>query len=230
MIPQTQPATPTFVPAQRINRSLTASVETRTLRWLAQRAPVWVTSDGLTLLGLFAQIAAGISFAIARIHRSALLAVILCVLLNWLGDSLDGTLARIRCQQRPRYGFYVDHIVDLFGAIALMSGLACSGFVHPQVAIAMLVAFLLLAGESFLATYTLQRFELSPGLFGPTEIRILMIAGVLKLLHNPIITLLGHHLLLFDFGGAIATTIMLAMAVRLTLLHTTELYHQEPLL
>jgi phosphatidylglycerophosphate synthase len=233
MIPQTHPATPafapTFIPAQRINRSLTASAETRTLRWLAQRAPAWVTSDGLTLLGLLAQIAAGLNFALARTHRLALLAVILCVFLNWLGDSLDGTLARVRCQQRPRYGFYVDHIVDLFGALALMSGLACSGFVHPQVAIAMLVAFLLLAGESFLASYTLQRFELSQGLFGPTEIRILLIIGVLKLLNNPVVTLLGHHMLLFDLGGAIATVIMLSMAVRLTLLHAAELYQQEPL-
>ena len=102
-----------------------------------------------------------------------LILVIVCVVLNWFGDSLDGTLARVRQQQRPRYGFYVDHMVDIFGSVALMCGLGYSGFLHWQTAIAMLIAFLLLSSESYLATYTLSRFELSQGLFGPTEIRIL---------------------------------------------------------
>ena len=233
MTAQTQPVrstfVPTFVQAQRVNQSLTAAAETRILRWLAQRAPSWVTSDGLTLLGLLAQVAAGGFFAVARTHRLALLAVIVCIFLNWLGDSLDGTLARVRCQQRPRYGFYVDHIVDLFGALALMTGMACSGLIHPGVAIALLVAFLLLAGESFLASYTLQRFELSQGYFGPTEIRMLMILGILKVMQNPMVTLVGQRLLLFDVVGVAASLVMVGMVVRLALRHTAELYSQEPI-
>src|SRR5262249_51215232 len=145
--------------------------------------------------------------------RRSLLIVILCLGLNWLGDSLDGTLARVRRCQRPRYGFYVDHIVDIFGSIPLMCGLACSGLLHWQIAIAMLVAFLLLASESYLATYTLSRFELSQGIFGPTEIRILLIAGNLALLRSPYSTLFGHRLQLFDIGGAIAATGMFTMAI-----------------
>ena len=95
----------------------------------------------------------------------ALLLVIVCVVLNWLGDSLDGTLARVRQQQRPRYGFYVDHMVDILGSVALMGGLGCSGFLHWQAAIAMLIGFLLLSSESYLATYTLSRFQMSQGMF-----------------------------------------------------------------
>src|SRR5207253_10131753 len=114
------------------------------------------------------------------------------------GDSLDGTLARVRHQQRPRYGFYVDHIVDVFGAVALMTGLGCSGLVHWAVAAAMLVGFLVLSAESYLATYTLGRFEMSQGLFGPTEIRILLILGTWKLLQSPYAAMFGHRLLLFD--------------------------------
>lgn len=218
-----------FHTAHRVNRSLTAEVERHALLWMAERAPCWVSSDKLTLLGLSAQIGAGVCYALARFDRHWLLAVVLCLALNWLGDSLDGTLARVRRQQRPRYGFYVDHIVDLFGAAALMTGLGASGFLHWQAAMAMLVAFLLLSGESYLATYTLGCFELSQGFFGPTEIRILLIAGNLALLRSPYSTLLGHRFLLFDVGGAIAAVSMFATAIVVAVRHTAELYRQEPL-
>ncbi|HUV96741.1 MAG TPA: CDP-alcohol phosphatidyltransferase family protein [Acidobacteriaceae bacterium] len=216
-----------FRSAQRVNRSLTAAVEKRALQHLAERAPSWVTSDQLTVLGLSAQIAAGVFFALSRYNRYALLLVIVCIVLNWLGDSLDGTLARVRQRQRPRYGFYVDHVVDIFGAVALMYGLGCSGWLHWQTAIAMLVAFLLLSSESYLATYTLSCFELSQGIFGPTEIRIILIIGIVALLHSPYSTLFGHRMLLFDLGGAVAAAVMFAMALAVTVRHITELYQQE---
>jgi archaetidylinositol phosphate synthase len=219
----------TFQSARRINQSLTAQMEKRALLWMAERAPAWVTSDQLTVLGLSAQIGAGIGYALSGANRSALLLVILCLVLNWLGDSLDGTLARVRRQQRPRYGFYVDHMVDVFGSIALMCGLGCSGLLHWQTAIAMLVAFLVLANESYLATYTLSRFELSQGIFGPTEIRILLILGSLELLRSPYATLFGYKVLLFDLGGAIAAVSMFATAIWVTARHTAQLYRQEPL-
>jgi phosphatidylglycerophosphate synthase len=218
-----------FTSARRVNQALTASVEKRVLQWMAGHAPHWVTSDQLTVLGLCAQIGAGLSYAWSRYHRYALWLVVVCVVLNWLGDSLDGTLARIRCQQRPRYGFYVDHMVDIFGSVALMCGLGCSGFVHWQTAIALLISFLLLSSESYLATYTLSCFQLSQSIFGPTEIRILLILGTLVLLHSPYATLFGHRMLLFDLGGAIAAIIMFAMAIGVTLRHTAQLYRQEPL-
>ena len=217
-----------FRAARRVNQALTARLEKRALVWMAERAPQWVTSDGLTLLGLGAQVGAGLCYWLARYDRDGLVGVILCIVLNWLGDSLDGTLARVRGQQRPRYGFYVDHMVDVFGSVALMCGLAASGLLHWQTAIAMLVAFLILSSESYLATYTLERFHLSQGIFGPTEIRILLIAGTVALLRSPHVTLFGHRLLLFDVGGAIAAAVMLAMAIVVTLRHTAELYRQEP--
>jgi len=218
-----------FHTARRVNRALTASAEKRALQWMAARAPRWLTSDQLTLLGLGAQVGAGICYALSRYDRRALLLVILCLALNWLGDSMDGTLARVRRHERPRYGFYVDHMVDIFGSVALMCGLGCSGFLHWQTAIAMLVAFLMLSGESYLATYTLSCFQLSQGIFGPTEIRILLIAGNLALLRSPYSTLFGHRVLLFDLGGTIAAAGMFAMAIAVTVRHTAQLYRQEPL-
>lgn len=219
----------TSATARRINRALTARMEKRSLEWMAERAPDWLTSDQLTILGLSAQIGAGVFYALARYNRLALLLVILCLALNWFGDSMDGTLARVRRQQRPRYGFYVDHMVDVFGSVALMCGLGYSGLLHWQTAIAMLVAFLLLSSESYLATYSLSCFELSQGIFGPTEIRILLVIGNLALLRSPYSTLFGHKMLLFDLGGTIAAAGMFAMAILVTVRHTAQLYRQEPL-
>jgi archaetidylinositol phosphate synthase len=218
-----------FASARRVNEALTARIEKRALQWLAERTPGWVTSDQLTALGLGAQIGAGVCYALARYERVALLGVIACIAMNWLGDSMDGTLARVRSQQRPRYGFYVDHMVDIFGSVALMCGLGCSGLLHWQTAIAMLVAFLLLSSESYLATYSLGCFEMSQGIFGPTEIRILLVIGNLALLRSPYSVLFGHRLLLFDLGGTIAAACMLGMAITVAVRHTAELYRQEPL-
>lgn len=218
-----------FRNAQRVNQALTARMEKHALTWMAERAPQWVTSDQLTLLGLGAQIAAGICYALSRWDRRALLLAIVCLALNWLGDSLDGTLARVRRQERPRYGFYVDHIVDILGSVALMCGLGASGLLHWPTAMAMLIAFLVLSGESYLATYTLSCFQLSQGVFGPTEIRILLALGNLAALRSPYSTVFGHRLLLFDLGGSIAAAAMAAMAIGVAVRHTAQLYRQEPL-
>ena len=129
--------------------------------------PIGSLQTSSLLLGLSAQIGAGIGYALSRYNRYALVLVILCLVLNWFGDSMDGTLARVRCQPRPRYGFYVDHMVDIFGSVALMCGLGFSGFLHWQTAVAMLIAFLLLSGESYLATYTLSRLSAVAGNLRP---------------------------------------------------------------
>jgi phosphatidylglycerophosphate synthase len=218
-----------FRPASRVNRALTASSEKRALLWMAHRAPQWLSSDQLTAFGFIAQIGAGLFYALSRWNRHALLLVILCMVLNWLGDSLDGTLARVRGHERPRYGFYIDHMADVLGSVALMCGLGLSGFVHWQTALALLIAFLILSSESYLATYTLSRFQLSQGFFGPTELRILLVIGNLTLLRNPYCTILGHRLLLFDVGGSIAVVCMFALAIRLAASHAAQLYREEPL-
>src|SRR6202451_3141794 len=157
----TQESAQPFRNATRIQESITSGLERRALLWLAARMPPWVTSDQLTLLGFVAMLLAGASYLLARWHPVGLLLATVCLALNWFGDSLDGTLARARNRQRPRYGFYVDHMVDSFGAVALMGGLALSGYMHPYIAIGLLVAFLVLSIQSYLATYTLGEFQLS---------------------------------------------------------------------
>ena len=153
--------------------------------------------------------------------------MIACLALNWLGDSLDGTLARVRQQLRPRYGFYVDHMVDTFGALALMGGLALSGTMHPGIAIGLLVAFLMLSIQSYLATHALGEFRLSFWRFGPTELRILLAVGNLALLWKPRVHFLGGQYRLFDVGGAIGLAGMALIVVFFTGQNTLRLYRQE---
>ncbi|PYX39203.1 MAG: hypothetical protein DMG81_09895 [Acidobacteria bacterium] len=169
--------------------------------------------------------AAGVFYALSRWNRHYLLAVIACLAVNWLGDSLDGTLARVRRQQRPRYGFYVDHMVDSFGAVAMMGGLALSGYMHPWIAMGLLLAFLVLSIQSYLATYTLGEFRLSFWSFGPTELRLLLAVGNLALLRWPVV-LRGHYRL-FDIGGTIGLAGMSLMIVFFTVKNGYRLYCEE---
>jgi archaetidylinositol phosphate synthase len=210
----------------RVQESWVAAAEKRALLWLAARTPQRVTSDHLTVLGLASQIGAGVFYALAAWNRNALLGVIVCLALNWLGDSLDGTLARFRRRLRPRYGFYVDHMVDSFGALALMGGLALSGYMHPWIAIGLLIAFLMLSIQSYLATHALGEFRISFWRFGPTELRILLAIGNIALLWRPMAHLFGREYRLFDVGGAIGLAGMSLMVV-FTLQNTARLYREE---
>ena len=214
-----------FKQAIRVHGSFLAAAEKRALIWMAERMPRWVNSDHLTLIGFIAQIATGVCYALAAWNPRWLLAAIACIAINWFGDSLDGTLARVRQQQRPRYGFYVDHIIDSIGSVAMMGGLALSGFMHPVIAIGLLIAFLLLSIQSYLATYTLGEFHLSFWHFGPTELRVLLIAGNLATLRWPWV--LHPHYRLFDVGGAIGLVLMLLMFVVVCVKNTLRLYREE---
>ena len=115
----------------REHRSLTAAPETRLLVWIARRLPLSINSDHLTLLALTAMALAGAAFAVSRWDLRTLWLVVVALALNWFGDSLDGTLARVRHMERPRCGFYVDHVLDIVGITLLMGGLASSGFMTP---------------------------------------------------------------------------------------------------
>jgi len=207
----------------RISTALTAAPERRLLIWIAHRLPAWLHSDLLTLLGLAGQVAAGVSYGYANGRPWCLILADLCIGVNWFGDSLDGTVARVRNRQRPKYGYYVDHVCDIFGSTAMMAGLAVSGLLHWPVALALQIAFLTLASESFLATYSLGRFELSRLGLGPTELRILLCLGNLVAIAHPEAVLGGHRLLLFDIGGVLGAAGMAALALVTAIRHTAEL-------
>ncbi|MEP6741629.1 MAG: CDP-alcohol phosphatidyltransferase family protein [bacterium] len=188
-----------FQDARREQTSVLAPLERAALRGLARRMPRWVNSDHLSLLGLVAMFMAGVCYAASGQNPLMLHLVNVFIFLNWFGDSLDGTLARYRDRQRPRYGFYVDHIIDTFGALFFIFGLALSGFMSERVAAALLIVFLMLAINSYLAAYALGVFKISQWKLGPTEMRLVLIIGNLYLLHN-------SHTHLFGTGFCCSTS------------------------
>ncbi len=222
---------PGFQQAERAQLSVLSKLEKKCLVWLAERMPQWVNSDHLTLLGFAAMFCAGLSYWYARSNRHGLLLVILFLALNWFGDSLDGTLARVRNRQRPRYGFYVDHIVDTFNALFLMGGLALSGYMSAAIAVGLLVAYDMLSIEVYLATYTIGTFHLSFWGFGPTELRVLLALGNLAayLRGSPMVELFGGEYRLFDVGGAVGIAGMGLMLIVAAARHTRMLYLAERL-
>jgi phosphatidylglycerophosphate synthase len=207
----------------RENFSLLARAETRVLRWIAERLPRAINADHLSLLGLAAMAAAGLSFAAFAFTQWAALGVALSLFANWFGDSLDGTIARVRQQQRPRYGFYVDHLIDVAGTAMLVTGIACSGLMSPTIALALLAAYLLVSAESYLATHTAGVFRMSFLGVGPTELRILLAAGALDAAASP-----SGAATLFRIGGTVATIGLVAAFVVAGVRNTRALSADEP--
>jgi archaetidylinositol phosphate synthase len=209
---------------------LLAEPEKRALIWLARHMPSWINSDHLTLLGMVAMLVAGACYWAARWNKYSLIVVVIALAINWFGDSLDGTLARFRNCQRPRYGYYVDHVIDLVGVTALLAGLALSGYMNQLIAVALLAAFALVEAEVFLATYVQNIFRLSCFMVGPTELRIVLAIGTLYLLHKPWVTIAGKGpYLLFDVGGIVAIAGLLTAFIYSAIRNSRSLYRAEPM-
>lgn len=219
--------TPEFKSAVRQQTSLLAPLERVCLSWLAQNMPPWVKPDHLTLLGFGAMLVAGVCYALAKWWAPALLIVNLCLAVNWFGDSLDGTLARVRNKQRPRYGFYVDHIIDAFGILAIICGLALSGYMTWTIALAVLVVYFMISIDVYLATYTIGTFKLSFYKFSPTELRILLAIGNIRAMSHPTTHVFGDRYLFFDVGAVVAMALMAVVLVVSVTRNTITLYRAE---
>ena len=213
----------------RQHNSMLAASEKRLLVWIASRLPRWINSDHLSTLGLVAMAGAGASFCAAQVDPVAGASlVVLCLLLNWFGDSLDGTLARVRDQQRPRYGYYVDHVIDLAGTALLFAGLAASGYMSPLIATLVVAAFFLVSAETYLATHSRGVFKMAFIGVGPTELRLLMAAGALALITTPTVRVPGAgSVLLWDLGGVIGALGMGVTFVVSSITNVRALYLEE---
>jgi phosphatidylglycerophosphate synthase len=216
-----------FQNAARLQTSVLNGIERRVLVWLAERMPLAINSDHLTVLAALASAGAGASYAFARVWPPAMLLVNVFLAINWFGDSLDGTLARVRNCQRPRYGFYVDHVIDCVGAAVMFVGLGLSGYMHLTVALAVLIVYLLLSAEVYLATYTRHTFRMTYFKLGPTELRILLAIGNIVAFLKPTISFGGHTVRWLDGAG-----VFMAVGLGVTLVYsivqnTVALYREE---
>jgi phosphatidylglycerophosphate synthase len=173
-------------------------------------------------------LAAGVCYGIARTQPSALVFVVVLLAVNWFGDSLDGTLARVRHEERPRYGFYVDHVLDAVGILFLIAGLVLGGYMNVAVGGGFLVAYYLLTIEIALATHALGTFRLSYWKMGPTELRIVLALGTLMLLRSDSVVIAGRSFLLFDVGGTVAIAGLLVTFLSAAISNTRKLYVAEP--
>lgn len=161
--------------SKRERAALTARIEKRALVWLARRLPAAVTSDHLTLLGTVAAIATGAAYALSALNPHWLWLASAALVVNWYGDSLDGTLARVRHTERPRYGYYIDHAVDAFTTTIIGAGIGLSPYVALPVALLMVILYLIMSINVYLESTVHGVFRMDYGIVGPTEVRILLI-------------------------------------------------------
>jgi archaetidylinositol phosphate synthase len=217
------------MPHTREHRSVLAAAEKQLLIAIARRLPPWISSDQLTLLGLVSMPAAAV--ALAHISNSPWNAVLFALALaaNWFGDSLDGTVARVRQQPRPNYGYYVDHVIDLAGTAALIAGMVASGLVHSTIAVTMLAAYVLVSAETYLATHTVGVFRISFAGIGPTELRLVLAAGAGYVSMHPWVDVFGRRVLLLDVGALVATAGLVTVFIVSAIRNARALYLAEPL-
>lgn len=205
---------------QRINDILLGPLERPALRWLAAHMPAWATPDTLTVVGIVGSFMIFFGFALSGLARNWLWVAILGFVVNWFGDSLDGTVARYRKIERPKYGYFVDHIVDAFSQVLVFTGLGLSPYVRFDVAVLALVGYMLMSVLIYVRTNVVGVFQISYAKLGPTEMRVLAIlvslafyafpaprfnlAGLSLSLYDLVIAAIAALLFLFFLGSAIS--------------------------
>jgi len=198
-----------------INTGLTAHAEEKAKEWICPRIPQWVNSDMLTVLGFLSSFIIAVGFILGFVNRWYLLLVIIGLILNWFGDSFDGSLARYRHKTRPNYGYYIDHITDGLTITVLGLGLGLSGFVRVEIALAFIIMYLMLMMHVELVTYVENEFKYSFGLFGPTEFRIIGILLAVVMFFIPVkyFDIWGYTLTQYDLFATFAVVVMFIILI-----------------
>ncbi len=206
-------------PHKRVNDILLGPLERPALQWLAAKAPAWATPDTMTLIGIIRSVMIFASYCLTNLEngRWFLWLASLGFIINWYGDSLDGTLARYRKIERPKYGFFVAHIVDAFSELLILLGLGLTPYIKFEVACLALIGYLLLSVLVYIRTYVDGVFQISYGKIGPTEVRVLLI------IINTLLFFFGNPVIELPFGAAgIFDLVVGAVAVILFLIFTGQ--------
>ena len=216
--------------AAREKTFLLARPEARALEWIARRLPRWVMPDHLTALGVLAALGIAAAYALSNRDPLWLWAASGLLVVHWLGDSLDGTLARVRRTERPRYGYYLDHLVDAIATAAIGIGLGLSPYMLLSVGTLVVVAYLVLSINVYLESQAFGRFSIGYGRLGPTEIRIVLIAlNTLLVLGAGLDFGVGDlDLTVFDVIGLGIAAGMIAMLAGRSARNLRELAKAEP--
>jgi archaetidylinositol phosphate synthase len=199
----------------RVQTSILSKIEKRVLEWMANRLSYLIKPDHLTCIGLIGAILAGVGYILSNFGKGFLWLSSFGLIINWFGDSLDGTLARVRKIQRPTYGFYLDHNVDAITALIISVGAGISPFVSFSVVMLLLSSYFLLSIFTYINTYLKGTFKISYSGLGPTELRlvIILINTVFFFLpsDNPKIDFLGVSLKLFDLFALCIVVVLITL-------------------
>jgi archaetidylinositol phosphate synthase len=216
--------------ATREKTFLLARPEARVLEWIARRLPRFVMPDHLTALGVLAAVGIAVAYALSNRDPVWLWAASGLLVVHWLGDSLDGTLARVRRTERPRYGYYLDHLVDAIATALIGIGLGLSPHMLLVTGLAIVIAYLVLSINTYLETNALGVFSLGYGRLGPTEARaaLIVVNTALALGLAPAVSILGVGVGFLDLVGLALVALMLGgLAVRAAR-NLRELARREP--
>lgn len=206
--------------AERIQTSILNRLEKKALIWLAERMPAWVTSDMLTYLGVASAVFYALFCWLANYNVNYFWASSFCLILNWYGDSLDGSLARVRQTQRPKYGFFIDHSLDALTTCLFCIGLGLSPLMYLSISLFIMGGYLCMSIYTYLSTIIIGKFRLTYASLGPTEMRLIIIAVCILYIYNPFqeisIDIFNTKWSVFDCAGA-------AVAIALYLIYIGSL-------
>ncbi len=197
---------------------------------MAAALPSWVLPDHMTVLGIASAAGIGICYASSGFSTNYLWAANVLWVVNWIGDSLDGTLARVRHIERPRYGYYLDHIVDMFAVAFVCIGLGFSPYLLLSVGLAMLIGYYLMSINVYLETFVMKTFQFGYEHIGPTEVRVILIlaGSALALGIEPTFELKNVPFGPLDLIGLMGVAVMLVMLLRRILANLAYLARLEP--
>jgi len=215
---------------KRVLDTFTGPIEKPALRWMAARLPAWVTPDIVTIIGVFGAIVVFFSYWLTNLNPAFLWLATLGFVINWFGDSMDGTLARIRHIERPKYGFYIDHSVDAYNEILIFVGLGLSPYVRFDLACLALIGYLLLSILVYLRTCVKGEFTISYGKLGPTEARLVAIAAntIVFFMGNPVVGLFSFQLSVFDWLAILIIIVFLIICSSTTYIQARILANSDP--
>ncbi|MCK9416898.1 MAG: CDP-alcohol phosphatidyltransferase family protein [Candidatus Dojkabacteria bacterium] len=185
-----------------VNTAITAGIEEKAKEFICPRIPEWMQPDHLTIIGIIGVLMTSVGFVLGFINRNWLLLVPTGLIVNWFGDSFDGSIARYRKRTRPNYGYYIDKIVDAVVVIIFALGIGLSGFVKIEIALLLSSVYLAMMLHVDLVVHVENKSQNSFGLFGPTEIRIIGIIFVAIMYFIPVnyYDIYGHFLTQYDFA------------------------------
>lgn len=194
---------------------LLGPLERPALLWLAAHLPRWASPDGMTLVGALGALTIAAGYWLTHLHKGFLWLASLGFVINWFGDSLDGTLARYRKIERPRYGFFVDHTVDALSMVLTIVGIGLSPYVRLDIAALAGIGYTLLSALTYVGAFVSGEFRITYAKFGPTEMRLLGVLAnaVMFFLGNPRFELLQRSLTLYDMVALMGAGAMLGMFV-----------------